>query len=84
MSFVDMVEKKWHELIEWYKELVEILTEFIRQILLSLPKAILGIIGFFLFIFGLMKIGWWVVPIYIVLMFLGIWIYYKFFEDDTD
>lgn len=75
-----MIEKKWHDLKDWYIEIVELFTELIKQILLSLPKAILGIIGFFVFIFATIKFGWWVLPIYIVLMFLAIWIHSKFIK----
>jgi hypothetical protein len=78
-----MIEKKWHDLKKWYQELVELFTELIKQILLSLPKVILGIVGFLIFCFAIMKIGWWTIPIYILLMFLAIWIHAKFIKGKT-
>lgn len=84
MSFIDLIKKKWHDLRKWYIETVELIAKLIKQILLSLPKAILGILGFFVFIFAAEKIGWWVLPIYIVLMFLALWVHSKFTKKKTD
>lgn len=78
--FMNMIGKKWRDLKKWYIGIVELLAELIKLILLSLPKAILGIIGLFIFIFAAMKIGWWVLPIYIALMFLAVWIHSKFIK----
>ena len=77
-NFMNMIEKKWHDLKKWYIGIVELLSELIKHILLFLPKAILGIIGLLIFVFAAMKIGWWVAPIYIALLFLIAWIHSKF------
>lgn len=76
-----MLKNSWQSLRKWYIDLLEILTEFVKNCLLSLPKAILGIAGFFVFIIVAFKIGWWALPIYIGFLFLGFWIYLKFFSD---
>lgn len=75
---MNMIEKKWHDLKKWYIEIVGLLSELIKLILLSLPKAILGIIGLLIFVFAAKEIGWWVLPIYIALLFLVVWIHSKF------
>ena len=84
MSFMNMIEKKWHDLKKWYIGIVKLLSELIKLILLSLPKAILGIIVLYIFVLGAKKIGWWVAPIYIALLFLVAWIHSKFVKDKTD
>jgi len=75
---MNMIEKKWQELIKWYIGIVKLLSELIELILLSLPKVIIGIIVLLIFIFAAKEIGWLVLPIYIALLFLAAWIHSKF------
>ena len=81
MEMRNLIETKWQELKSWYTDLVDWIAEGLKMMLLSLPKATLGILGFLIFMLGLMKIGWWMVPIYIGLLFFGVIIYVKFFEE---
>lgn len=80
---MNMIGRKWQELRKWYIGIVKFLSELIKLILLSLPKAILGIIVLYIFVLGAKKIGWWVAP-YIALLFLAVWIHSKFVKYKTD
>lgn len=80
MNLAELIENKWKDLKEWYTELIEILSDLFKHILLSLPKLILGILGFFLFIYGVIKIGWWTLIIYFILMFVAIWLYDRYIK----
>ena len=85
MNFIELIKTKWQNLKNWYTELIEIISELFKYILLSLPKLILGILGFFLFFYSVFKIGWWwTLLIYFILMFVAIWIYDKYIKKKTN
>ena len=75
-----IIESKWQDLKKWYAEIAEILGELLKHIIQSLPKAILGILGFLTLMFFAVKYGKVVFLIYIVLLFLGLVIYEKYIK----
>lgn len=80
MKFIEIIKLKCRDLTTWYVELAELLAEGIKLIIIYLPALIIGILGLFAFVFVAMKIGWWVIPIYVVLLFLGFVIYERYIK----
>jgi hypothetical protein len=79
-----MIEKKLHNLQEWFEALVEVLGELIKECLVLILKVIVGLVGLFIFIVAYVKIGWTSIPICIVLVFLGYYIYDRLTEEKGD
>jgi len=80
MKFKDKIKYKWQDLKSWYTEIAELLAQLLKLIIIYLPAVIIGIIGLFAFVFVAMKIGWWVIPIYVVLLILGFVIYERYIK----
>jgi len=75
-----MIEENWQKLKNWYIGLADLLAEGTKLLVLSVPGLVLGILGFFFFILLAVKIGWWVLPTYIFLLLLSVWVYHRFIE----
>jgi hypothetical protein len=75
MNIFDLIETKWQNFKDWYIELIIILSDLFKNIFLSLPKILLCIIVFFVFIYSAIEIGLWTVIIYLFLLFLGVLIF---------